>query len=44
MQLGDYRTTFTPLLIGIVIAIVLALVLKETGSAARRNEIRQETR
>jgi MFS family permease len=43
MQLGHYRTTFAPLLIGIVIAIVLALVLKETGSAVRMNAIKQET-
>src|SRR5262245_20767528 len=44
MQLGHYRTTFTPLLIGIVIAIVFALVLKETGSAVRANQIKRETR
>jgi MFS family permease len=44
MQLSDYRTTFAPLLIGIVIAIVFALVLKETGSAVRANQIKRETR
>jgi len=44
MQLSDYRTTFAPLLIGIGIAIVFALVLKETGSAVRANQIKRETR
>jgi MFS family permease len=44
MQLADYRTTFAPLLIGIVIAIGLALVLKETGSAVRANQLPRETR
>jgi len=42
MQLGHYRTTFMPLLVGIVVAIVLALVLKETGSAVRASAIKQE--
>ena len=32
--LGDYRTTFTPLLYGVGLAIVLTLILKETGTAA----------
>src|SRR5215813_2723337 len=36
MTLEHYQTAFQPLLIGIVIAIVLALVLKETGSAVRK--------
>jgi MFS family permease len=36
-QLSDYRTTFTPLLFGVVIAIVLAFILKETGPAVRKN-------
>ncbi|HYW73386.1 MAG TPA: MFS transporter [Pyrinomonadaceae bacterium] len=35
---SDYQTTFTPLLFGVVIAIVLAFVLKETGPAADRNK------
>lgn len=35
MQLGHYQTTFTALLVGIAIAIVLALMLKETGAATR---------
>jgi MFS family permease len=33
--LSDYQTTFSPLLVGVVIAIMLALILKETGPAAR---------
>jgi MFS family permease len=32
----DYQTAFLPLLFGVGIAIVLCLVLKETGPAARR--------
>jgi len=34
--LADYQTTFSPLLVGVVIAIILALILKETGPAARK--------
>ena len=34
--LRDYQTTFSPLLLGVFIAIVLAWILKETGSAAQR--------
>ena len=33
--LRDYQTTFSPLLLGVFIAIILAWILKETGSAAR---------
>jgi MFS family permease len=33
--LADYQTTFSPLLLGVFIAIILALILKETGSAVR---------
>jgi MFS family permease len=33
---SDYQTTFTPLLFGVVIAMVLAMLLKETGPAARK--------
>jgi MFS family permease len=33
--LSDYQTTFSPLLVGVAIAIILALILKETGPAAR---------
>jgi MFS family permease len=36
MELGHYQTAFTPLLYGVALAIVLTLVLKETGPAARR--------
>jgi len=35
MALGHYQTTFQPLLVGVALAIVLALVLKETGPAVR---------
>jgi MFS family permease len=34
MELEHYQTAFAPLLIGVVIAIVLAVLLKETGPAA----------
>jgi hypothetical protein len=34
--LEHYQTTFQPLLIGVALAIVLTLVLRETGPAARR--------
>jgi membrane protein DedA with SNARE-associated domain len=36
VQLSDYRATFTPLLLGVLIAMVLAMILKETGPAARK--------
>ena len=36
LSLEHYQTTFTPLLYGVVIAIVLALILKETGPAVRK--------
>jgi MFS family permease len=36
MEPGHYQTAFTPLLYGVVLAIVLVLLLKETGSAARQ--------
>ncbi|HSF25081.1 MAG TPA: MFS transporter [Blastocatellia bacterium] len=35
MELGHYQTAFAPLLYGVAIAIVLALLLKETGPAVR---------
>jgi MFS family permease len=35
VTVADYQTTFSPLLIGVVIAIILALILKETGPAVR---------
>ena len=34
-SLGDYQTAFEPLIYGVVVAIVLTLFLKETGTAAR---------
>jgi MFS family permease len=34
-ELGDYQLTFMPMLIGIGIAILLAFLLRETGSRAR---------
>ncbi len=34
MTLGHYQTAFEPLLYGVALAIVLTLLLKETGSAA----------
>ena len=36
LELGDFQTTFTPMLYGVGIAIVLILILRETGSAVRR--------
>ena len=35
MTLENYQTTFQPLLLGVALAIVLALFLKETGPAVR---------
>ena len=35
MTLEHYQTAFEPLLYGVALAIVLTLVLKETGSAVR---------
>ena len=35
-ELEHYQTTFTPLLYGVVIAIILAFLLRETGPAARQ--------
>jgi len=35
MEMGHYQSAFTPLLLGIAIAIVLSLFLRETGPAAR---------
>ena len=34
-DLGHYQTTFAPMLIGVGLALVLALFLRETGAAAR---------
>jgi len=38
LELGHYQTTFTPLLFGVIIAIILAFILRETGPASRRAE------
>jgi len=38
MELAYYQTAFTPLLFGVAIAIVLALILKETGTAVQRQQ------
>jgi MFS family permease len=35
-DLGHYQSTFTPLLFGLALAILLTLILRETGSKARR--------
>jgi len=35
-ELGHYQTTFQPLLYGVILALVLTLLLKETGTAAMR--------
>jgi MFS family permease len=37
MELEHYQAAFMPLLYGVAIAIVLALLLKETGPAVRKN-------
>jgi hypothetical protein len=44
MTLDHYQTTFEPLLIGVGVAIVLTLLLKETGPAVRRAVLDQSTR
>lgn len=36
LEVSDYRTTFTPLLLGVFIALILSMILKETGPAARK--------
>jgi len=35
LELVDFRAAFTPMLYGVIIAIVLAFILRETGPAAR---------
>ena len=35
MELGHFQTAFAPLLYGVALAILLALLLRETGPAAR---------
>jgi MFS family permease len=39
-ELAHYQATFSPLLYGVAIAIVLTLLLRETGSAARQRKAR----
>jgi MFS family permease len=39
MELGHYQSAFTPLLYGVGVAIVLILILRETGSAARTPQL-----
>jgi uncharacterized membrane protein YedE/YeeE len=34
--LADYQATFMPMLVGVALAIVLTLLLRETGPKARR--------
>ena len=38
-EIGHYQSTFTPLLYGVALAIVLTLILRETGPKARRSVI-----
>ncbi|HEY8187559.1 MAG TPA: MFS transporter [Pyrinomonadaceae bacterium] len=40
MELAHYQTAFVPLLYGVAIAIILALLLKETGPAVQRASAR----
>jgi len=42
MELDHYRTAFTPMMFGVALAIVLALVLKETGPAVRARASQEE--
>ncbi len=38
LELGHYQSAFFPLLIGVVIAVLLTLLLKETGPAVRESK------
>jgi hypothetical protein len=40
--LADYQATFQPMLYGIVLAILLTLLLRETGTARRSTSISSE--
>ena len=42
LDLAAYQATFTPLLYGVALAVVLAAVLRETGPAARRTLVPAE--
>jgi hypothetical protein len=36
-DLADYQSTFMPMLIGVALAILLTLLLRETGPKARKS-------
>jgi len=38
-DIGHYQATFTPLLYGVALAILLTFILRETGPKARRNTV-----
>jgi len=38
-DIGHYQSTFTPLLYGVALAILLTFILRETGPKARRNTV-----
>jgi hypothetical protein len=38
----QYRTTFAPLILGVALAMILTLLLKETGPAAKAPLVRAE--
>jgi len=41
MEAAHYRAAFAPLLFGVVLAMILCLLLKETGTAARLSSLKQ---
>lgn len=43
LELADYQNTFVLLLYGVLLAIVLAFLLKETGSAATETELQRRS-
>ena len=42
MESGHYQTAFAPLLLGVACAIILTLLLKETGSAAHQSALEED--
>ena len=42
MRLEHYQTAFAPLLLGVALAVVLAFVLRETGTAGRKRAVAVE--
>ena len=42
MELSHYQTAFMPLLFGVGIAIILALILRETGTAVQQRPQEEE--